>query len=204
VRIIVVALLGLGSVAHADDFASFELAAGGHLPVGDNAWKTATTGSLAGFGAAAWHMGDHFGLLGSGEALDPLGLVSPSGTYKPSILRLRFLAHAFYEDEVVRHLTVGGRFGIGLDEMFVNWDMPAGGNASYRSEQTSALALEAAAGIWYEAGIGVQVGGELAIPISMSRDSNLIGEKLAGASPASFATYEVAVLAGIRITSKRD
>src|SRR3954469_15408580 len=49
VRIIVVALLGLGSIAHADDFASFELAFGGHLPVGDSAWKSATTGSPAAF-----------------------------------------------------------------------------------------------------------------------------------------------------------
>jgi hypothetical protein len=203
VRIIVVALLGLGSIAHADDFASFELAAGGHLPVGDSAWKSATTGSPAVFGGVAWHIGEHFGVLGSGEALDPLGLVSPSGTYKLSILRLRFLAHAFYEDELVPHLTLAARFGIGLDTMFVNWDMPAGGTASYRSEQISALALEPAAGLWYDAGIGVQVGGEIALPISTARDSQIIGSKFAGA-PASFASYEVAVLAGIRITSKRD
>jgi hypothetical protein len=203
VRIIVVALLGLGSVAHADDFASFELAAGGHLPVGDSAWKSATTGSPAAFGGVAWHVGEHFGVLGSGEALDPLGLVSPSGTYKLSILQLRFLAHAFYEDEIVPHLTLAARFGIGLDTMFVNWDMPAGGNASYRSEQISALALEPAVGLWYDAGIGVQVGGEVAMPISTARDSQIIGSKLAG-EPASLATYEFAVLAGIRITSKRD
>ncbi|MEP6861478.1 MAG: hypothetical protein ABJE66_12695 [Deltaproteobacteria bacterium] len=202
-RIIVVALLGLGPLAHADDFASFELAAGGHLPVGDSAWKSATTGSPALFGGVAWHLGEHFGVLGSGEALDPLGLVSPSGTYKLSILRLRFLAHAFYEDEVVPHLTLAVRFGIGLDTMFVNWDMPTGGNASYRSEQISALAFEPAAGLWYDAGIGVQVGGEVAIPISTARDSQIIGSKAAGV-PASFASYEFAVLAGIRITSKRD
>jgi hypothetical protein len=203
VRIIVVALLGLGSLAHADDFASFELAAGGHLPVGDSAWQHATTGSPAAFGAAAWHMGEHFGVLGSGEALDPLGLVSPSGTYKLSILRLRFLAHAFYEDKLVPHLTLSARFGIGVDTMFVNWDMPAGGSASYRSEQISALALEPAAGLWYDAGIGIQVGGELAVPISAGRDSQIVGSKLAG-EPASFATYEFAVLAGIRFTSLRD
>jgi hypothetical protein len=204
VRIIVVALLvGLSSFAHADDFASFELAAGGHLPVGDAAWKHATTGSPAAFGAVAWHMGDHFGLLGSGEVLDPLGLVSPSGTYKPAILRLRVLVHAFYEDEVVPHLFLTGRLGIGVDEMFVNWDMPSGGTASYRSEQTGALALEPAAGAWYQVGIGVELGGEVALPISTARDSQVIGSRVAG-EPASFATYEIAVLAGIRITSKRD
>jgi hypothetical protein len=202
-NIVVALLLGLSSFAHADDFASFELAAGGHLPLGDSAWKAATTGSPAAFGAVAWHMGDHFGVLGSGEALDPLGLVSPSGTYKPSILRLRFLVHAFYEDEVIPHLFLTGRFGIGVDEMFVNWDMPSGGMASYRSEQIGALALEPAAGAWYQVGIGVQLGGEVAVPISTARDSQVIGSKLAGQS-ASFATYELAVLAGIRITSKRD
>jgi len=205
VRYIVVALLlGLSSLAHADDFASFELAAGGHLSVGDSAWKGATSDSLAAFGAVGWHMGDHFGVLGSGEALDPLGLHSPAGTYKPSIVRLRFLAHVFYENEMVPHLTLTGRLGAGFDEMWVSWDMPSGGNASYRSEQTSALALEAAAGAWYDVGIGMQLGGEVAVPISTARDSGLIGEKFAGSAPASFASYEVAVIAGIRITSKRD
>ena len=202
-NIVVALLLGLSSLAYADDFASFELAAGGHLPVGDAAWKGATSGSLAAFGGAAWHMGNHFGVLGSGEALDPVGLHSPPSTYKLSILRLRFLVHGFYEDEIVPHLTFSARFGVGIDTMFVNWDMPAGGNASYRSEQISALALEPAAGLWYDAGIGVQVGGELALPISMSRDSQIVGSQLAGQS-ASFATYEFAMLAGIRITSKRD
>ena len=202
-NIVVALLLGLASFAHADDFASFELAAGGHLPVGDAAWKRATSASPAAFGAVAWHMGDHVGVLGSGEALHPLGLVSPSSTYGLSILRLRFLAHAFYEDEVVPHLFLSGRLGAGIDEMFVNWDMPSGGHASYRSEQIGALALEPAAGAWYEVGIGMQVGGDIAIPISLPRDSQIIGSQLAGQS-TSFATYEIAVLVGIRITSKRD
>jgi hypothetical protein len=204
VRIIVVALLGLTSLAHADDFASFELAAGGHLAVGDATWTKATSASPAAFGAVAWHFDDHFGVLGSGEAIDQLGLVGPPGTYKPTILRVRFLAHAFYEQELVRHVTLAARVGIGLDEMFVNWDMPAGGSASYRSEQTSALALEPAAGVWWDAGIGLQVGGEIAIPISTARDSKLIGVGAGGEPAAAFATYDVAVLLGIRITSKRD
>ena len=202
-NIVVALLLGLSSLASADDFASFELAAGGHLPIGDAAWKHTSTGSPAAFGAVAWHMGDHVGVLGSGEALDPLGLVSPSSTYKLSILRLRFLAHAFYENEIVPHLTLAARLGVGIDTMFVNWDMPAGGTAFYRSEHISALALEPAAGLWYEAGPRVQVGGELALPISMARDSEIVGSKLAGQS-ASFATYEVGVLVGIRFTSLRD
>ncbi|MEO6775114.1 MAG: hypothetical protein ABI467_19275 [Kofleriaceae bacterium] len=203
-RIIVVGLLGIGSLAHADNFASFELAAGGQLPVGDATWTSATSASPAAFGAVAWHFDEHFGVLGSGEVIDQLGLSGPPGTYKPSLLRLRFLAHAFYEHEVVRHVTLATRFGIGLDEMFLDWDQPAGGNPSYRTEQTRALALEPAAGVWWDAGIGVQLGGEIAIPISTARDSQLIGHKLSGDMAPAFATYEVAVLAGIRITSKRD
>lgn len=115
-----VALLGLASFARADSFASFELAAGGHLPVGDSAWRATTTGSPALFGAVAWHLDDHLGVLASAEALDPLGLVSPSG-------------------------RTGCR----------------------------------------------------------ERSSQIVGATHAGV-PAAFSTYEIAVLAGIRITSKRD
>jgi len=203
VRIIVVALLGLTSFARADGFASFELAAGGHLPVGDSAWKAASPGSLAVLGAVAWHFDEHLGLLGSAEALHPLGLTSPSGTYELSITRLRFLAQAFYEQEIVQHLTLAARLGVGLDDMFVSWDMPMNGYASYRSEQISALALEPAAGLWWDAGIGLQVGGDVMIPISTPRDSQIVGTQRAGVS-ASFSTYEIAVLLGIRVTSKRD
>lgn len=198
-----VALLGIASFARADGFASFELAAGGHLPVGDSAWKATTTGSPAVFGAVAWHLDEHLGVLASAEALHPLGLVSPSGTYQLSILRLRFLAQAFYEQELVQHLTLAVRLGVGLDEMFVNWDMPMGGYASYRSEQVGALALEPAAGLWWDAGIGFQVGGDVMVPISTARDSQIVGAQHAGV-PVSFSTYEIAVLAGIRVTSKRD
>lgn len=204
-RIIVVALLlGLGLAAHADGFASFELAAGGHVPLGDATWTHASSPSPGVFGAVGWHLDEHFGVLGSGAAIDQYGLVGPSGTYKPTMWRLRFLAHAFYEAEVVPHLTVVARMGIGLDEMLLNWDQPSGGNASFRSEQTSSLALEPGAGVWWDAGIGLQIGGELAIPISTARTSKLIGAQYIESMGPPFATYDLAVLAGIRITSKRD
>ena len=195
-NIVVALLLGLSSLASADDFASFELAVGGHLPVGDSSWKRDTSASPTAYGAVAWHFDEHFGVAGSAAYIDQLDVQSPAGTYKPSIVHLRGLAQAFYEARPIDHLTVAVRLGLGLDEMLASWDMPEGGIPSYRDEQTSALAIEPGVGAWWDAGIGVQVGGEIALPISTSRTSMLL-------TPA-FATYDFAVLAGIRITSKRD
>lgn len=201
-KYVVLAVMVFGATAHADDYASFELAAGAQLPLGDSTWNDAASTSPTGRAGLAYHMGEHYGLAGSVAATRELGLISRPLTHAAEMWRTMFLVHAFYEQRITPHLVIAPRLGVGVDLSFTDFNVASstgGGEAANTSETKVAFAVEPALGAWVDVGVGLQVGGELALPCTFGRSSDAVGP-----AGASYSSIELSVLAGIRVTSLRD
>lgn len=207
-KYVALASLVLCATAHADDqqptnYASFELAAGGQLPLADSTWRDAASASPTARVGFAYHLDANYGLAASLAATREIGLISRPLTHGAEMWRTMFLVHAFYEHHLTSALVIAPRLGFGVDVSFTDFNTAGsgglGGEAANVSETKAAFAVEPALGVWADVGVGVQVGGEVALPSTFGRKSDAVGP-----AGASYSSIELSVLAGIRITSLRD
>ena len=83
--------------------------------------------------------------------------------------RLRFQGHITVRKSVAPKVELSGRFGAGLDLIHESFDLTLGGAHFEGSDTDLGLALEVAGGAWFTVGAsgGVQIGVEVALPISI-------------------------------------
>jgi hypothetical protein len=162
-------------IAAADNFIS---AVGGvMLPVEDGQWTDyvdsgpklavriggAGSGNIGGMFSADWTP-----ITEDNEGFAGLDITSN---------RFRLLVSVFADRKMGPKLTAQVRAGAGIDIAYVHvtGDLGPFGRVD-NSDSDVGLALEVAGGLWFQAGEGLQVGGELALPLGFhgDRDENNI------------------------------
>ncbi|MBL9014587.1 MAG: hypothetical protein JNL83_10450 [Myxococcales bacterium] len=83
--------------------------------------------------------------------------------------RLRFQGHVTVRKSVAPKVELSGRFGAGLDLIHESFDVTILGTRFEGSDTDLGLALEVGGGAWFTVGAsgGVQIGVEVALPISI-------------------------------------
>lgn len=174
--------------AAADNFIS---AVGGvMLPVEDSTWTDYVDSgpklALRIGGAGPSGVGGLFSVDWSPITTDDLGL---GALAEADADRFRLLVNAYTERRMGPKLTAMVRAGAGIDVTRVHVRFL--GN-DYNDSDTG-LALEVGGGLWFQAGESIQIGGELAIPISFHDDDsdNTIDLE-------EYTSFDIDVLFGVR------
>lgn len=194
-RAIVVSLAILVVPARASAESFVELAGGLMMPVGDDDWTdyveagpklglrlggTGSEGRTSGAMISAdWTPieADDDGVFGSDISAD----------------RFRILVNAFAESTIGPKLTARIRVGAGVDIAHISVDVPFLGESS---DTDPGLAVEAGAGLWFNAG-SVQIGGEIALPLGFHADGRDNDIDL-----ADYMSYDIDLLFGVRFVSR--
>jgi hypothetical protein len=191
------ALLGLllPAPALADSFV--EIAGGIMIPVEDGDWtEYVDPGPKLGLRLAS--LSDK---LGGMLSLDwtPLEVRSAGafgGAFDVSAHRLRVLGSLTTAQPIASKLALSVRLGAGIDITRVHLETNVFGVRSSRTDVDSGLALEAAVGLWFNAG-SVQIGGELALPLAFHSDGSDDVIDL-----ADYSSFDVDIMFGVRFLSR--
>jgi hypothetical protein len=189
-----IALL-LPTPALADSFV--EIAGGIMIPVEDQDWKDyVDSGPKLGL-----RLGSLSDKLGGMLSLDwtPLEARSdgfPGGSFDVSAHRFRVIGSLTTSQPIAPKLALSVRLGAGIDITRVHLETNFLGARSSRTDVDSGLALEAAAGLWFNAG-SIQIGGELALPLAFHSDSSNDEIDL-----ADYSSFDVDIMFGIRFLSR--
>jgi hypothetical protein len=109
--------------------------------------------------------------------------------------RFRVLANVYTERSMGPKLVAVVRAGLGIDITKIEASVDLGPLGRTEADDTDAgLALEVAGGLWFQAGGNVQVGGELAFPISFHADDEEDDIDL-----NDYSSLDVDLLFGVRI-----
>ncbi len=187
----VVAAVGLlGGTARAETFGEIE--AGIANPIGDSDWTNAvgTSFKLSGKVGATIPEG-----IGGALQVDwtPLNLNNDgSGVVDVSFYRFRILPTFVYHHPVAPKLSVSARVGVGIDYIHASATTTVLGTTTTSSSSDTGFAFEIGGGLWYDLG-SVELGGELALPISSHSDKD---------DNINFSTYDIDILVGLRFTSR--
>ena len=186
------AVLAVAAPVHAaDGFA--ELGGGIMIPAADNTWTKYVDPAPKLFVRGGATQNGFGGML----SLDwtPLNVDTSNwnGFLDVSAWRIRILANAVAHMRAGDKLEASARFGIGIDIQHVTVSTNAGPFSTKTDDDDSGLALEPAFGLWYNAG-PVQLGGELALPISFHSYDSSNKVQL-----DDFTSFDVDILIGVRI-----
>lgn len=164
-----IALLAATSPAHAESFV--EVAGGLMTPLADDQWKDYVRSSPK-LAARAGASGQRAGALLSID-WTPINTTDTGfgNSVDVSAHRFRFLIGGIVQQKIGPKLNASFRLGIGFDVAYVNIYTNIFGFESEASDTDVGLALEPAFGLWFDAG-SIQIGGELALPISVHGDRN--------------------------------
>ena len=184
-----VGLFGAGATAHAEVFGEVE--AGIANPIGDSDWTnlSSTSFKLAGrFGFAIPE--------GPGAALQldwtPINIHAQTLTgIEVSASRIRILPTFVFHRPVAPKLELAARVGIGRDYIHQSASFTVLGSTTTSTSSDTAFAFELGGGLWYDLG-AVELGGELALPISAHSDKNT----------AHYSSYDIDVLVGLRFPGR--
>jgi hypothetical protein len=190
--IIALALLAVATPASADSYVG--LAAGVAVPVSDESYTDAVNnspvlglrvgsspGAIGGYLSFEWTPID-------AEADDTPGI-------DVSAHRFRILVGPEFQHPVSNTLAVTGRAGVGIDIAHASYTADTIIGRFESSETDMGLALEFGGGVWFRLG-GLQVGGELSLPISIHDDDPDERD-----FDYDYTAIDVQLLAGIRFVS---
>ncbi|HEX5059686.1 MAG TPA: hypothetical protein VFV99_10020 [Kofleriaceae bacterium] len=187
--IIALALLCAPVVAHADSYV--ELAGGISIPAGDDDYtNNVETSPVLALRAGAFPK--ELGLF-FGAEWAPMNTDYENNQFADvSAHRFRLMAGGIIHHNISNLLAFSARGGIGADIAYVNIDSVVGD----QSDTDVGLGFEFAGGLWAKVG-GLEVGGELAIPISTHDDDNP-GDFI----PLDYTAYDVQLLFAVRFVSR--
>ena len=191
---VLLALVAIGSPAHADGFG--EVALGLAIPVANDNWtnlvepspKVAVRG-----GAMSGDFGGMLGLDWIPQSLDNGGGSFGIGSTNSSVQRFRAIASAVFHHRVAPKVTLSGRAGVGIDLVHGSFDVTILGSTSTTSDTDVGYAFEFGAGVWFDLA-GKQVGFELAIPIGHHNKHAQNSNELT----ADWTSVDVDLLVGLR------
>lgn len=172
--IVVFALLAIAlptSAAHADSFV--DVYGGISIPISDDQWTDAVeTSPVIGVrgGAFPKEIGGYLGIEWMPANTNNEGWNVPGSSADVSAHRFRIQAGPILHRNVGA-LSVTGRAGIGIDIAHVNVSGQVLGVSFDESETDVGLGFEFAGGLWFKLG-GLEVGGEVSLPIGMHDDDN--------------------------------
>jgi len=189
-----------GSV-RADSFA--EVLGGISIPVGDTNWTNNAETSPK-IGARVGGVGDSG--LGGMLQFDwtPVNLDASGGSFGIGSAdiaghRFRFLGDLVVHHPVTPKLVLSARVGAGVDLAHASATVTILGNTTTTSDTNAGFAFELGGGIWYDLG-GVQLGGELALPIAAHSKH---GTGADGNYTFDYTSYDIDLLFGVRLFSGR-
>jgi hypothetical protein len=116
--------------------------------------------------------------------------------------RFRFQGHVVVRKALAPKIELSGRFGAGLDLIHESADVTVLGVRFEGSDTDLGLALEVGAGVWFGVGSGggVQVGVELAVPISYhNTEGNPNNPQDPDEARFEYTSIDLDVLGGVRI-----
>ena len=184
-----VGLVSTGATAHAEVFGEVE--AGIANPIGDSDWTNLASTSIKLAGRLGFAIPE-----GPGAALQldwtPIHIHGQSVTgIDVSASRIRILPTFVFHRPIAAKLELAARVGIGLDYIHQSASFTVLGATTTSTTSDTAFAFEVGGGLWYDLG-AVELGGELALPISAHSDKNA----------AHYSSYDIDVLVGLRFTSR--
>jgi hypothetical protein len=182
-------LAGGGGTAHAEVFGEVE--AGIANPIGDSDWTNLASTSFKLAGRLGFASPE-----GPGAALQldwtPIHIHGqPPNGIDVSASRIRMLPTFVYHHPIAPKLALSARLGVGLDYIHESASFTVLGATTTSTSSDTAFAFELGGGVWYDLG-AVELGGELALPISAHSDKNT----------AHYSSYDIDVLVGLRFTSR--
>jgi hypothetical protein len=181
--------------ARAENFV--ELAGGVMMPVEDDTWTNYVD---AGPKLAARVGGIGESHLGGVLSVDwsPLNLNDQGFGNLADITgqRFRILASVMTLQKIGPKLYASLRIGGGIDITYTHVQTKLGPLSSDETDTDSGLAIEAAGGLWLRAG-GIQLGGELALPLSFNSDGK--GENI---DLKDYTSFDIDILFGVRFFPK--
>jgi hypothetical protein len=195
-------LLAGASSARADSF--FEVLGGLSIPAGDNNW-TNTVDTSPKLGVRAGAVGDK-GLGGMVQAdwtpenINASGVGFGVGSADVALHRFRILGNLVYHHPVAGKLILSARVGVGVDIAHASASLTVLGNTVSSSDTNAGFAFELGGGLWYDLG-DVQVGGELALPVS-SHSKHANGVPSDGNYSFDYTSYDFDLLFGVRLLSR--
>jgi hypothetical protein len=187
--------------AHADTFG--ELLAGISLPFDDSNWTNTANSSpdfsFRGGVITPEGIGGMLQLDWTPVNLDNSG-GSVGGVADSNIAahRFRLLANFVYQHHILPKLVGSARVGVGLDIAHASATVTVLGNTSNTSDTDTAFAFELGGGLWYDLG-DVQVGGEIAMPVSAHGKH---GDGTNGNYSFDYTSYDINLLLGVRLFSR--
>ncbi|GEM_PF-2554026 len=176
----------MGGAAHAETFG--EVQAGIANPIGNSDWTNLVSTSFKLAGRLGFTVPQG---IGAALQLDwtPINI---NGNTLPGVdvsaYRIRLLPNFVYHHPIAPKVDLSARVGIGID--YVHESVTALNTTSTTSD--TAFAFELGGGLWYDVG-SVELGGELALPISSHSDKN----------GANYSSYDIDILVGVRFTGGR-
>jgi hypothetical protein len=182
--------------ARADGFV--ELVGGVLIPVADDDWTNyVESGPKLGarIGSVSQKVGGMLSLDWSPINTDNQGWSFLGNFADISSNRFRILANVVTHSSVGKNLTASARFGAGIDISHVSIETNILGNVTKESDTDSGIALEAAGGIWFKVS-SVELGGELAIPVSFHSDDP--GDQF---DLNDYSSFDIDLLFGVRLRS---
>jgi len=187
-----IAVLAVALPVHAaDGFA--ELGGGVMIPAADSTWTDYVDPSPKLFVRGGATQNGFGGMLSFDWT--PVNVDATTWNFLDvSAYRFRILANAVAHIHAGNKLEASARFGIGIDIQHVTVRAAIGPLSSKTDDDDYGLALEPAFGIWYDVG-PVQLGGELALPISFhsynANDNKVVLD--------DFTAFDVDLLLGVRV-----
>ncbi len=185
---VAVGLMGVRGAAHAETFG--EVQAGIANPIGNSDWTNLVSTSIKLAGRLGFTIPQG---IGAALQLDwtPINI---NGDTAPGIdvsaYRIRLLPNFIYHHPIAPKLSLSARVGLGIDYIHESATLTAINTTSTTSD--TAFAFELGGGVWYDLG-SVELGGELALPISSHSDK----------TSENYSSYDIDILVGLRFVGGR-
>ena len=195
--LLVLAVLAAPAIGHADSFV--EAVGGLSSPLGDDAWtKYADTSPKLAVRAGAVS-GDVGGLVSADWTpvqLDSNG--SLAGALDTTGHEFRILANVVLQHRLAPKVSISARGGAGIDIAYGSYSVALGNSTTSHSNTDLGVAFELGGGVWFDLSSSVQLGGELALPIShhSTQAQNL------GDIAFDYTSYNIDLLFGVRLFSR--
>ena len=197
--LVLVSVLAIPAIGHADNF--FEAVGGISIPAGDDNWTNLTNSSpKLGLRGGVMH-GELGGMLQvdwTPVNLDNTGESFGAGSINTAGDELRFLADLAFQHRVLPKVTITARGGAGLDIAYASYSVVLGTSTTTHSNSDVGIAFELAGGAWFDISPNVQLGAELAIPISYHSAKN----QNIGDISFDYTSVNVDLLFGVRLFSR--
>jgi hypothetical protein len=188
------AILAVPARASAESFV--EGALGIMMPVGDDDWTDYVEASPK-LAVRVGGSGSGSGRTGALISADWTPIESDENAFADiSADRFRVLVHGFSHFAIGPKLSGSVRVGAGVDIAHVNIKTNLGPLSGEASDTDPGLALEAAAGLWFDLG-SIQIGGEVALPLGFHADGSDGNVDL-----NDYMSYDLDLLFGVRFVSR--